>query len=282
MSSARSPSPFDPSDRPDRLDRVQAPERPAGRGAAPTRPVSLADGVYHALLTGIADGTYGPDTRLPSEHDLAGRFRVSRPVVRAALERLRREGAIASRQGAGSFVRARAARPALGFAPVESIADIQRCYEFRLTLEPDAAFHAALRRDADALGRIAATLDRLTAATRQAQHRADADFAFHHAIAAASNNHYYAACLEALQPHIAVGMTIHGLALQGPRSGLRGVLEEHRGIFAAIAGGDGAEAQARMAAHIATSRNRLFEGRLLDLALDPGRAAKPGPAEPRA
>lgn len=258
----------------------EAPERPAGRGAEPARPASLADGLYQAILTGIANGTYGPDTRLPSEHDLAGRFRVSRPVVRAALDRLRREGAIVSRQGAGSFVRARPARPALGFAPVESIADIQRCYEFRLTLEPEAAFHAALRRDAEALGRIAAALDRLTVATRQEQHRADADFAFHHAIAAASNNHYYGACLEALQSHIAVGMTIHGLALQGPRSGLRGVLEEHRGIFAAIEGGDGAGARSRMAAHIATSRDRLFEGRLLDLSL--GRPADSGAAAPRA
>ncbi|KAA0122445.1 FadR family transcriptional regulator [Methylobacterium sp. P1-11] len=261
-------------------DRAGAPKRPAGRGADPNRPGSLADGIYHALLTGIGNGTYGPDTRLPSEHDLAARFQVSRPVVRAALDRLRREDAIVSRQGAGSFVRPRVARPALGFAPVESIADIQRCYEFRLTLEPDAAFHAALRRDADALGRIAAALDRLSVATRQEQHRADADFAFHHAIAAASNNHYYAACLEALQPHIAVGMTIHGLALQGPRSGLRGVLEEHRGIFSAIADRDAEAARTRMEAHIATSRDRLFEGRLLDLSL--GRPAEPGPGKPRA
>ncbi len=274
MSSAMSPS---LSGSP---DPAEAPGQRALRGAEPARPASLADGLYQAIRTGIANGTYGPDARLPSEHDLAGRFQVSRPVVRAALDRLRREGAIVSRQGAGSFVRARPVRPALGFAPVESVADIQRCYEFRLTLEPEAAYHAALRHDAAALDRIAAALDRLAVATRQEQHRADADFAFHQAIAAASNNHYYAACLEALQSHIAVGMTIHGLALQGPRSGLRGVLEEHRGIFAAIEGRDGAGARSRMAAHIAGSRDRLFEGRLLDLSL--GRPAEAGAAAPPA
>jgi GntR family transcriptional regulator, transcriptional repressor for pyruvate dehydrogenase complex len=228
----------------------------------------LADGIYQAIRTGIANGTYGPNTRLPSEHDLAARFRVSRPVVRSALARLRREGAVVSRQGAGSFVRVPVTSQALGFAPVETIADIQRCYEFRLALEPDAAFHAATRRDAAALGRIAAALDRLALATRQGQHREDADFTFHHAIASAANNHYYAACLDALQAHIAVGMTIHGLALQGPNSGLRGVLEEHRGILAAIEAGDAAAARDRMAAHIRRSRDRLFEGRLLDLSLD--------------
>jgi GntR family transcriptional regulator, transcriptional repressor for pyruvate dehydrogenase complex len=241
---------------------------PAAEAAPlPARPTALADGIHHALLTGIANGTYGPNTRLPSEHALAGRFQVSRPVVRAALDRLRREGAIVSRQGAGSFVRPREAGPALGFAPVESIADIQRCYEFRLTIEPDAAFHAAARRDPAALDRIEAALDLLGLATRQEQHRDDADFAFHHAIAAASNNHYYAAAMHALQSHIAVGMKIHGLALLGPHSGLRGVLEEHRGIFAAVRDGASEEARARMAAHIRHSRDRLFEGRLLDLSL---------------
>jgi GntR family transcriptional repressor for pyruvate dehydrogenase complex len=235
---------------------------------APARPAALADGIYQAILTGIANGIYGPNARLPSEHDLAARFQVSRPVVRAALDRLRREGAIVSRQGAGSYVRPREVNPALGFAPVESIADIQRCYEFRLTIEPDAAFHAAARRDASALGRIEVALERLAVATRQEQHRDDADFAFHHAIAEASNNHYYAACLHALQSHIAVGMKIHGLALLGPNSGLRGVFEEHRGIFAAIRDGDAEEARTRMAAHIGFSRDRLFEGRALDLSLE--------------
>lgn len=231
------------------------------------RPTSLADTVYRAILAGVADGTYAPNDRLPSEHDLAGQFRVSRPVVRSALDRLRREGTIVSRRGAGSFVRASEAEQTLGFAPVESIADIQRCYEFRLTIEPDAAFHAALRRDEAALHRIEAALELLTAATRQEQHREDADFMFHHAIAEASNNHYYAASLQALRSHIAVGMKIHGLSLLGPNSGLKGVLEEHEGIFRAIRDGEGDGARHSMAAHIRTSRDRLFEGRLLDLSL---------------
>lgn len=243
---------------------------PASRPVTvPVRPTAPADGIYRAIRAGIANGTYAAHARLPGEHDLARHFRVSRPVVRAALDRLRREGAIVSRQGAGSFVRPRGASPAPGFAPVESIADIQRCYEFRLTIEPDAAGHAAARRDATALARIEAALDLLTVATRQEQHREDADFAFHHAVAAAANNHYFAASLQALQSHIAVGMKIHGLALLGPNSGLRGVLEEHRGIFAAIRDGDAEAARARMDAHIRRSRDRLFEGRLLDLSMSP-------------
>jgi GntR family transcriptional repressor for pyruvate dehydrogenase complex len=231
------------------------------------KPSGLPDAVYHGLLNDITNETYAANQRLPSENDLAARFKVSRPVVRAALERLRRENLIVSRQGSGSFVRPRARAPALGFAPVESIADIQRCYEFRLTIEPEAAYHAALRRNEAALARIESALDLLTAATRQQQHRDDADFAFHLAVAEASNNHYYADSMQALQSHIAVGMKIHGLALLGPNSGLQVVLEEHRAIFSAVRDGDPNAARAHMHRHICSSRDRLFEGRILDLSL---------------
>lgn len=231
------------------------------------RPLSLADGVYQSLVTEIASGTYAENQKLPSENDLAARFKVSRPIVRAALERLRRENLIVSRQGAGSFVRARGKAPALGFAPVESIADIQRCYEFRLTIEPEAAYYAALRRNEAAIARIAGALDLMNTATRQHQHRDDADFAFHLAIAEASNNHYYAASMQALQTHIAVGMKIHGLSLLGPNSGLQGVFDEHHAIFAAVRDGDPNTARMQMQRHICSSRDRLFECRLLDLSL---------------
>ena len=37
----------------------------------------------------IKSGAYKPDERLPTEHDLAAEFEVSRPVIREALKRLR-------------------------------------------------------------------------------------------------------------------------------------------------------------------------------------------------
>ncbi|MGY2046621.1 FadR/GntR family transcriptional regulator [Methylobacterium sp. JK268] len=238
-----------------------------GQAGASARPSGLAESVYQALAAEIAGGTYAENRKLPSENELAARFGVSRPIVRSALERLRREDLIVSRQGAGSFVRGRGRAPALGYAPVESIADIQRCYEFRLTIEPEAAAYAAARRDAAALARIAEALDLMNTATRQHQHRDDADFAFHLAVAEAANNHYYSASLQALQAHVAVGMKIHGLALLGPNSGLQGVFDEHRSLFAAVRDGDPEAARARMRRHITASRDRLFEGRLLDLSL---------------
>jgi GntR family transcriptional repressor for pyruvate dehydrogenase complex len=232
-------------------------------------PTPLVQRVYQGLLAQISAGDYQPEQRLPGEHELAEQFLVSRPVVRDALSRLRDEGLIYSRRGAGSFVKARPgeSRALVGYAPVETIADIQRCYEFRLSIEPDHAYYAALRWNKGALDAIASALDLMQAATRAHHHREDADFAFHCAIAEAANNHYYLSSLQALKDHIAVGMKFHGTSLLGPQGGLAGVLDEHRSIFEAIRNRDADKARMAMRRHLEGSRDRVFEGRMLDLAL---------------
>ncbi len=53
----------------------------------------------------VENGTLRPGQRLPTEPELAERFRVSLPTVRQALGVLRSEGLIESRQGIGSFVK---------------------------------------------------------------------------------------------------------------------------------------------------------------------------------
>ncbi len=118
----------------------------AGAGDAPRAKPGLADRVYHLLYSRITNGDYPANQKLPSEKALADEFGVSRPILREALERLREQGLIHSRQGAGSFVREVRSVP-LGFARVETIADIQRCYEFRICIETMAARLAAARRD---------------------------------------------------------------------------------------------------------------------------------------
>ncbi|WP_034854783.1 FadR/GntR family transcriptional regulator, partial [Sinorhizobium sojae] len=106
---------------------------------------SLADLVFERMHRAIKSGAYQSDERLPTEHDLAAEFEVSRPVIREALRRLREQGLIYSRRGAGSFVRVLGMKEPLGFGQLENVADLLNCYEFRLTLEPAAAAAAAAR-----------------------------------------------------------------------------------------------------------------------------------------
>ena len=226
---------------------------------------SLADVVLERLARAIKSGAYAEGERLPTEHDLAAEFQVSRPIIREALQRLRDQGLIYSRRGAGSFVRQSGLREPLGFGQLASIADLQRCYEFRITLEPEAAAAAAERHTGSTLVAITEALKMMRDATASRRHREDADFAFHSAIARASENQYFAKAMDALKDHIAVGMKFHGLSLKATPDGLKQVYEEHRAIQEAIRDRRPERARDLMRAHLVGSRDRLFEGRRMSL-----------------
>ncbi|MBY5752421.1 MULTISPECIES: FadR/GntR family transcriptional regulator [Rhizobium] len=219
----------------------------------------LADIVFERMLRAIKSGAYKPDERLPTEHDLAAEFEVSRPVIREALKRLRDQSLIYSRRGAGSFVRSVGLRNPLGFGQLENVADLLNCYEFRLTMEPTAAAAAAIRHDADSLKAIRQALELLRDATNRQSHREDADFQFHLAIARAAQNNYFSTAMEALKDHIAVGMKFHGASIKREASGLSRVFAEHEAIATAIANRDEDEARRLMLEHLKGSRERLFK-----------------------
>lgn len=92
---------------------------PAGGG--PTDSLYLQ--VANALKDEIVSGVFPIGSLLPTENELCARFSVSRNTVREALRRLRQEGLISSRRGAGSTVEAPRASPAYA-QDVNSINDL--------------------------------------------------------------------------------------------------------------------------------------------------------------
>lgn len=222
------------------------------------RPVLLSDHIYQQLYGQIANGELKHNARLPGEHQLAEKYGVSRPVVRDALKRLREEGLIESRQGAGSWVRFDKGPNVPAFAPISSIADIRRCYEFRIAVERETAYQAAQRATGKTLADIEAALALMDIATREHVHSEDADFSFHFSIAVAADNHYLSSSLLGIRDHIAVVMTLHGKSLLASHPGLEQVFEEHKSIFTAIRDGDAARATRLMEEHLIGSRDRLF------------------------
>lgn len=221
---------------------------------------SLADFVFDKLNLSIKSGAYQPEERLPTEHELAAEFQVSRPIVRDALQRLREQGLVYSRRGAGTFVRSTGLREPLGFGRLESIADLQNCYEFRIAMEPEVAAASALRRRDDELTAIEKTLDALRDAIAQRRNRGEADFAFHCAIARASDNPFFTRVMEALRPQLAVGMRFHDIPMQSAPDAAQQVLAEHHAIFDAICLRHADDARTRMRHHLVSSRDRLFAG----------------------
>jgi DNA-binding GntR family transcriptional regulator len=73
-------------------------------------PAQVGDPLYavvaRTLRGEIVDGAYPVSAQLPTEGALSTRFAVSRHTVREALRRLREEGLVSSRRGAGTMVAA--------------------------------------------------------------------------------------------------------------------------------------------------------------------------------
>ncbi len=111
------------------------------------RPTKASTEVAAQLLEAIRAGLFPPDTRLPSEAELAQRMGVSRPTVREALSALAAVGLIEARPGIGNFVRQ--PTESLAFQALfilESEASCLEIMEARTAVEPPLAELAARKR----------------------------------------------------------------------------------------------------------------------------------------
>lgn len=219
--------------------------------------------VYEAILARIVDGEYAIGSKLPTEHALSEHLKVSRPVLRQALKQLRADGVVTSRQGSGSYVTGQPDRAMLGFAPVGTIADIQRTFEFRASIEGDAASLAAQRRTTAQLHALREAFQRLEICVQNGHLGVDEDETFHALICQAADNPYYSAVRLSMQHNIRTGMSLtRNLSLTKSADRLHLVQAEHRRIFEAIQNQNADDARTAMRTHIENARRRVFEGSL--------------------
>jgi GntR family transcriptional repressor for pyruvate dehydrogenase complex len=227
------------------------------------RRVKLSDQVYEGMRQRINEEQWSEGTRIPAELELSQQFEVSRPVVREALARLKLDGLIDSRRGSGSFVIKPRTGGKAGFRPVETIADIIRVFEFRLSVECDSAAYAAKRRTAEQLQTIE------TLASELSGHETDdafgdADLQFHVAIAMASGNPMYPATLAMMKDQIVSGMRLTGVIGASDVARTEVVHDQHRAITNAIRDQDSVAAHAAMAEHLRSARYRLLGFEVVD------------------
>lgn len=216
--------------------------------------------VYRQLLDKIRFGTFAIGQKLPSENELATEHGVSRPVIRAALSRLRDSGLIVSRRGAGSFVNSGTPNDSTGFAALGSISDISNYFDFRRLIEARTAELAARHAtpaDVDTLARIVSEIgDRLEGG----EDAVSSDYAFHLSIAQLSDNRFLIETLGMLHLHwVFVGTFLRSLGASGDRTG-KPMNDEHRAIVDAIAANDERAARDAMLRHIDGSERRVFRG----------------------
>jgi len=230
-------------------------------GMAPLRPpANLTGALVHRLAEEIRAGRLAPGGRLPTEQELMREAGVSRTVVREAVAALRAEGLVVTRQGVGAFVTEHPGEGIFRLASTEAagLQQVIHILELRLALEVEAAGLAAERRDAMALAALAEAELAFAAAIAEGGDAAEADFALHRAIFAATDNPHFLRFLEGIGRH-AIPRRALGLKERGAQERLAYLAQvraEHARVVEAIRAGDAPTARAAMRAHLEAARER--------------------------
>ena len=223
------------------------------------RKPKLSERVASALKEEIMKGDILPGHKLPTESQMCKSFGVSRTVIREAIATLAADGLVEARQGAGVFVMD---HPTLAFgsitADVGKISHALNIIEVRMGLEIESAGLAALRCNAAQEAQIQEAFFEFDRLLDRGEPTGKSDFAFHRAIATATNNPYYVEVLDAL------GMRAIPCDVASPwgtdneltREYQEGLQREHMAILKAISMSDPDAARTAMRAHLAASQER--------------------------
>ncbi|VTU15992.1 FadR/GntR family transcriptional regulator [Variovorax sp. PBL-E5] len=219
----------------------------------------LVDRVYREILGSIGETGFTEGQKLPTEQALAEKFSTSRPTIREALSRLRADGIIATRQGSGTVVVKRPDPDLPLFAPLETISDIQRCYEFRIVTEPGAAALAASVADDADLAEIERRFRLLDTVISEQALGVDEDFEFHLAIARATKNQFFTSVIASMQPQVLFSMNLmRSLSLFKSAERQKLVQAEHEAVLRALQKRDARAASHAMKLHLERARDRMF------------------------
>ncbi|MDE3821618.1 FadR family transcriptional regulator [Sinorhizobium meliloti] len=224
------------------------------------RKPKLSERVANAIREQVLKGEIQPGQKLPTESRMSEFFGVSRTVVREAIATLAADGLVEPRQGAGVFVMD---HPTLAFGSISldvgnKISHALNVIEVRMGLEIESAGLAALRRNGAQEAQIQEAFFEFDRLLERGEATGKSDFAFHRAIAAATNNPYYVEVLDAL------GLRAIPCDVASPwgtesvlsRAYQESLQREHLAILKAISESDPEAARAAMRAHLAASQER--------------------------
>ncbi|NTF44016.1 hypothetical protein A6U86_33065 [Rhizobium sp. AC27/96] len=222
------------------------------------RPEPLHLAIAARIADEIASGRLMPGNKLPSEHDMASSFNVSRNVIREAIACLRADGVIESRQGLGAFVLDPRVRQAIRIhsEALENEDKLKSLFELRGLLEILSAELAANRRTDVQLDAIRDALAEMEGDERLTYAGVDADLDFHHRVAEATNNEYIIEFLNFMGQRIRQTI-LAARATHNIDTIVEATIAEHRTIFEAISAQDALAAGQAMRKHIDGAARRL-------------------------
>ena len=183
--------------------------------------------------------------------------------VREAVAALRARGLVITRQGAGAFVdRDTSRQPYVidpdGLGSLDSVLDI---LELRMAVESEAAAIASERATNVQIKAIREAQRVFSRAISSGERAIKEDFAFHQAIALATQNNRFVEFLEFLGRLIILRQSIRSFegSPDGPRKYLGRIEKEHEAIFHAIGAHSPRKAREAMRGHLLKSRERYRE-----------------------
>lgn len=202
----------------------------------------LAERVYSAILDAICDGQFAPGERLTQEQ-LAATLNVSRQPVLQALLLLRKQGFVCE-----------AGRRGIVVAPLDPDF-VMRLYEVRSVLDGLACRAAAQRQPEEAARRGAALIaaGREAARSRSLAQMIEADMRFHLLLYELSGNALIAETAALHWRHIRRVMGTYLQRADAPEA----IWDEHAAILAAVAAGDGEQAELLARVHADASAHKV-------------------------
>ena len=219
----------------------------------------ISDRLYIDLLNGILAGDFPHGNNLPTETRLARDYGISRTIVRVGLAKLKKEGFVFSRQGSGTVVADRAKGQYKSYCSVETLKDLEKCFECRIVIEPEiAGIVSRLRteKDIDYFKIHLKTIENIVNA--DGVHTSE-DTSFHLRLASLSGNNFFESIMVSLRPYILFGMNIIKTLPRDIRENhVRLSLQEHRKIIEALIESDSKSAKSAMYEHLNSSRQRIF------------------------
>ncbi len=215
---------------------------------------SVSDQVAERILTLIASGDIRAGEKLPAERKLADQLGVSRVSIRAALERLKAQGFLASVQGGGTTVVKTAGirDPALAEIVRIDRSNLVDLMELRTEIEVWAAHRAALYASDEAITEMASSLAEMRAPDAD---KPRADVAFHMAIAKATDSVVYRHLISVIRETLTEMLVYHRTELFGSTEDDLTVLDHHQEIHDAIAARDPERAASAMRKHLRWARD---------------------------
>jgi GntR family transcriptional repressor for pyruvate dehydrogenase complex len=241
------------------------PDPATAEGGPRRRLRNLASELVDGIGTRIRERKLKPGDKLPTEAEIMREWGVSRTVVREALSKLQANGLVDTRHGVGTFVLEPPAPSGFRIDPaeIETAVDVLAVLELRISLETESAGLAAARRTEEQLNEMRVALDELNSGDVSAREggkdTVSPDFRFHHLIAVATGNRYFADIMSHLGATLIPRARINSsrIAREDWSQYHRRLSREHEEIYDAIARRDPEAARAAMRLHLTNSRERL-------------------------